>query len=75
MFTLNNFEYVVSTATARCQISDNEREEDEILEREKKEKTPKKTKKAEKANLALLNSNYRQQDTSDSDDNIGRVRV
>ncbi|XP_070962834.1 tubby protein isoform X1 [Oncorhynchus clarkii lewisi] len=59
--------------TSRCQISDNEREEDEILEREKKEKTPKKTKKAEKANLALLNSNYRQQDTSDSDDNIGRV--
>nr|XP_029484610.1 tubby protein-like [Oncorhynchus nerka] len=60
-------------AKPRCQISDNEREEDEILEREKKEKTPKKTKKAEKANLALLNSNYRQQDTSDSDDNIGRV--
>ncbi|CDQ58706.1 unnamed protein product [Oncorhynchus mykiss] len=58
---------------SRCQISDNEREEDEILEREKKEKTQKKTKKAEKANLALLNSNYRQQDTSDSDDNIGRV--
>ncbi|XP_038846311.1 tubby protein [Salvelinus namaycush] len=60
-------------AKPRCQISDNEREEDEILEREKKEKTPKKLKKAEKANLALLNSNYRQQDTSDSDDNIGRV--
>ncbi|CAB1312310.1 unnamed protein product, partial [Coregonus sp. 'balchen'] len=59
----------------RCQISDNEREEDEILEREKKEKTPKKRKTAEKTktNLAPLNSNYRHQDTSDSDDDIGRV--
>ncbi|KAK6329009.1 hypothetical protein J4Q44_G00009870 [Coregonus suidteri] len=61
--------------TSRCQISDNEREEDEILEREKKEKTPKKRKTAEKTktNLAPLNSNYRHQDTSDSDDDIGRV--
>ncbi|XP_041754152.1 tubby protein [Coregonus clupeaformis] len=62
-------------AKPRCQISDNEREEDEILEREKKEKTPKKRKTVEKTktNLAPLNSNYRHQDTSDSDDDIGRV--
>ncbi|KAL0984313.1 hypothetical protein UPYG_G00139820 [Umbra pygmaea] len=62
--------------TSRCQISDNEREEDdEILAREQTEKTPKNIKKTEKpkTNLIPLNSNYRQQDNSDSDNDIERV--
>ncbi|XP_010887171.2 tubby protein homolog [Esox lucius] len=62
--------------TSRCQISDNEKEEDnEILSREKKVKILKNTKKEEKtkSSLASLNSNYRQQETSDSDNNIERV--
>ncbi|KAM6951143.1 tubby protein [Aplochiton taeniatus] len=52
----------------RCQISDNESRDEEILSREK---TPQKTKKAEKpkASLASLNSNYRKQSSTDSDSN------
>ncbi|XP_062330619.1 tubby protein homolog [Osmerus eperlanus] len=56
--------------TSRCQISDNESRDDEILEREK---TPRKIKKGEKTktNLASLNTNSRQQSSSDND-SIGR---
>lgn len=60
--------------TARCQISDDSKDE-EIQEKEKKEKKEKKTKKAEKTtpSLASLNSNYRENSSSDSESNE-RVR-
>ncbi|XP_074476534.1 uncharacterized protein LOC141758781 [Sebastes fasciatus] len=56
--------------TSRCQISDDSKDE-EIQEKEKKEKKEKKTKKAEKTtpSLASLNSNYRENSSSDSESN------
>lgn len=60
--------------TARCQISD-ESKDDEIQEESKQKKKEKKSKKSDKtlSNLASYNSNCRETSSSDSEHNE-RVR-
>lgn len=61
---------VLVASTARCQISDESKDED----MPEKEKKPKKTNKADKTtpSLASLNSNYRDDSSgSDSNDRVG----
>lgn len=65
----NNVVYVISTA--RCQISDESKDE-EVQETDTKEK---KTDKAEKTtSLASLNSNYRRSSSSSGSESNERVR-